>query len=336
MKRFLERLKAHHETLLYASAVLFLLLALLKPEIQMKQEVHNYLLLADVSQSMNAEDVKLNGKLVSRMAYTRHLMKKVIETSPCGTYVSVGVFAAENVGLLFMPLEVCANYDVINDTIDHLEWRMAWAGNSRLSFGIKAAASVFDALNTPAQMLFFTDGDEAPKINAINKLDLSDVQIGKNVVFVGVGGHQPVPIPRYNAANKWVGFWSSDAKEHGAVGASYSDTSKDEPDPQVAYAEFDRYLSQLADDYLKSLAHEIKGQYIEGQDTEQFYAYVQAQKPSANFVTAYSVRWLYLVLSGLSILLTFLPNGLAILGTRPWFRRGWRANRPPVTKAQGV
>jgi len=310
MKNILTFLKENHETVLYVAAGLLLLLALIKPQIQLKQEVHNYLLLADVSQSMNAEDVKLDNKNVSRMAYTRHLMTKVVETSPCGTYISVGVFAAENVALLFMPLEVCSNYDEITDAIEHLEWRMAWAGNSRLSFGVKAAASVFDLLNTPAQMLFFTDGDEAPKVNAINKQDLSGVQIGKNVVFVGIGGHKPVPIPRYNAANKWVGFWSSDSKEisAGASGATYSDTSKDEPDPQVAYAEFDRYLSQLADDYLKSLADEIKGTYIEGQDTPEFYKFVQTQKPAASFVTGYSMRWIYLSLAGALILCSFFPN----------------------------
>lgn len=312
MKRIVDLLKANHETALYLTAALMLLLALIKPEIQLKQEVHNYLLLADVSQSMNAEDVTLNKQTVSRMTYTRHLMKKVVETSPCGTYISVGVFAAENVALLFMPLEVCANYDVINDSIDHLEWRMAWMGNSRLSFGVKASASVFDSLNAPAQMLFFTDGDEAPKVNAINKLDLSGIQIGKNVVFVGIGGHKPVPIPRYNSANKWVGYWSSDTKENsaGAVGVTYSDTSKDEPDPVVAYAEYDRYLSQLDDNYLKSLAAEIKGKYIEAQDTPEFYDFIQSQKPAASFVTAYSMRWIYLSLAGLLVLLAFLPNAM--------------------------
>lgn len=307
MKKVKAFLRENYETVLHATAALLLVLALVKPEIQLKQNVHNYLLLADVSQSMNAEDVQLNKQNVSRMTYTRYLMRKVVETSSCGTNISVGIFAAENVALLFMPLEVCSNYDVITDTIDHLEWRMSWAGNSRLSFGIKAAESVFDSLNTPAQMLFFTDGDEAPKVNAINKLDLSNVQIGKNVVFVGVGGHQPVPIPRYNAANKWVGFWSSDSKENGAIGATYSDTSQDEPDPQVAYAEFDRYLSQLDDDYLKSVARDIKGQYIEGQDTPEFYKFVQSQKPAASLVADYSMRWIYLSVAALLILLTFLP-----------------------------
>ena len=310
MKKLLDFLRENHESALFAGAVLLLVLALVKPQIRLKQEVHNYLLVADVSQSMNAEDVQVNGQNVNRMAYTRHLMKRVVETSPCGTYISVGVFAAENVALLFMPLEVCANYDEITEAIEHLEWRMAWSGNSRLSFGVKAAASVFDSLNAPAKMLFFTDGDEAPKVNAINKLDLSGVQIGQNVVLVGVGGHQPVAIPRYNSANKWVGYWSSDAKEHGAVGAAYSDTSQDEPDPEVAYAEYDRYLSQLDTEYLKSLAQEIKGSYIEGRDTEEFYDFVQSQKPAASFVTDYSLRWVYLSLAGLLILLTFLPDFL--------------------------
>jgi len=310
MNKYISILKSHYESVLLIAVVLLLLLAIYKPQIQLKQDVHNYLLIADVSQSMNAQDLKLNNKAVSRMDYTKHLMKRVVETSSCGTYISLGVFAAENVGLLLMPLEVCANYDVITDSIDHLEWRMAWRGNSRLSFGIKSAEGMFDYLNIPATMLFFTDGDEAPKVNAINKLDLSSVQIGKNLLFVGVGGHQPVPVPRYNSSNKWVGYWSSDTKENsaGAVGDTYSDTSKDEPDPIVAYAEFDRYLSQLDSDYLKQVSAEIKGGYIEGQDSPEFYAYIQSQKPSASFVTAYSLTWLYLTLAILMVLLIYVPD----------------------------
>lgn len=310
MKKYLNLARENYESLLLALVVLMLVLALIKPEIQLKQEVNNYLLMADVSQSMNAEDVKIGNKTVNRMEYTKHLMKRVVETSSCGTYISVGVFAGENSGLLFMPLEVCANYDVITDTIDHLEWRMAWRGNSRLSFGVKSAESIFDYLNAPAQMIFFTDGDEAPKVNAINKLDLSHLQIGKNLLFVGVGGHEWVPIPRYNSRNKLVGFWSTDSKDNspGAVGVTYSDTSKDEPDPMVAYAEYDRYLSKLDAEYLKSLAQETKASYIEGLDVPAFYQHIQSLKPAASFVTAYSMRWIYLSLALIFLVLTYLPD----------------------------
>ncbi|MGZ8258638.1 MAG: vWA domain-containing protein [Methylotenera sp.] len=312
MKRIISLLKENYETALTLAAAILLLLALIKPDVQLKQEVHNYLLVADVSQSMNAEDVKLNNQNVSRLAYTRHLMKKIVETSSCGTYISVGIFASDNVALLITPLEVCANYDVITDSIDHLEWRMAWKGNSRLSFGVRAAANTFDSLNVPAQMLFFTDGDEAPRVNVTIKQDLSAIQIGKNFVFVGIGGHTKVGVPRFNAANKRVGFWPiSDNNNAGAVGVTYADASLDDPDPGVASAEYDRFLSQLEDEYLKSLAGEIKAKYIEGQNTPEFYAFVQQQKPAASFVTAYSIRWLYLVLAAILMLATYIPNILS-------------------------
>lgn len=311
MKNILTLLKSHYETVLYVGAIVLLALALIKPEIQMKQAVHNYLLVADVTQSMNAEDEKLKNQPISRLAYTRHLMKKIVDTSSCGTYISLGIFASDNVALLITPLEVCANYDAITDAIAHLEWRMAWKGNSRLSFAVRAAANTFDSLNVPAQMLLFTDGDEAPRVNVTIKQDLSGIQIGKNFTFVGLGGNKKVPVPRFNSANKRVGYWPiSDNNNAGAVGVTYSDTSQDEPDPPVASAEYDQFLSQLEDEYLKSLAGEIKATYIKGQDTPEFYSFVQQQKPAASFVTAYSIRWLYLVLAMVLILLAYLPDVL--------------------------
>jgi len=308
MNKLFTWFKSNYETALYIAASALLLLALIKPEIQLKQEVHNYLLLADVSQSMNAEDVKLNNQNVSRMAYTKHLMTKIVESSPCGTHISVGVFASDNVALLINPLEVCENYDVLNDTIDHIEWRMAWKGDSRLTIGVRAAATLFDSLNTPAKLLFFTDGDEAPKLNVTIRQNLDGVQIGKHVLFVGVGGKEHVAVPRYNSLNKWVGFWPSGENNSTGGGVNYTDTSQDEPDPQVASAEYDRYLSKLEDEHLKELAAEIKASYIEGSNTPQFYEYVQEQKPAASFVTAYSVRWIYLLLAIILILSTYIPS----------------------------
>ena len=322
MNKIVNLLKDNYETVLLVLASLFLLLALIKPQIQLKQEVHNYLLVADVSQSMNAEDMKLSNQPVSRLVYTQHMMRNVVKTSPCGTYVSVGVFAAENVALLVFPLEVCKNFDILNDTIDHLEWRMAWSGNSRMTFGIKAAEATFEYLNIPAQMLFFTDGDESPKANGINKLDISNVRIGKSIILVGVGGQNPAPIKRFNANNKFVGYWGTDAAAESAGGGiMYNDASKDDPDPPVAYAEFDRYLSKQDVAHLKDMTAEIKGQYIEGLDKPEFNDFVQSQAPAAKFVTDYSVRWVYLGLAILMVLATYLPDALSNWASRNLAKR---------------
>jgi mxaL protein len=60
------------------------------------------------------------------------------------------------------------------------------------------------------------------------------------------------------------------------------------------------------------LAGEVKGAYVEGVDKSEFYDYVQELKPAASFVTAYSVRWLYLTLAMLLLLATYLPSLLTL------------------------
>ncbi len=322
MMRLIHALKANYATVLYVLALALMLLALFKPQIQLKQDVHNYLLIADVSQSMNVRDGGPGG--VARLAFARQSVRDALRHLPCGSLVSIGMFTERDVSMLFKPMEVCAHFSVLDEAVERLDWRMAWRGNSRLSFGVKSGETVLDSLNAPAQLVFFTDGDEAPKVNAINKLDLGAMD-GSHWLFVGVGGHEPVPIPRFNSENKWVGFWPSDAKEFsaGAVGVTYNDTSKDEPDPIVAYAEFDRYLSQLEDGYLKELAGEIKAKYIEGKDEAGFYDYIQQQKPAAVFVTDYNIRWLYLGLALLLILGVYTP---ALMKT--WLRYRQRPGRP--------
>jgi mxaL protein len=277
-------LKQYYEPVLYVLALSLLVLALLKPSIQLRQQVRHYLLITDVSQSMNAEDEMLNQKKVSRIAYAQHLMKQIVHKAPCGTYFSLGIFASDNV---------------------------ARKGNSRLSFSVHAATHIYDALNQPAQMLFFTDGDEAPRVNVTIKQDLSGVQIGEFFTFVGVGGPEKVAITRYNTANKPVGYWPvSENNNAGAVGVTYADPSSDEPDPPVAYAEYDRMLSQLEEEYLKELSAEFKGSYVKGQDQEAFYQSIAAKKATASFVTDYPLRVVYLVLAILLVLASYVPDVL--------------------------
>ena len=147
-------------------------------------------------------------------------------------------------------------------------------------------------------------------LDAIGPYEVLQRLPGAAVTFVGVGGPKNVPVPRYNAKNTWLGYWPSGDNHSEGGGVTYTDTSQDEPDPPVASADFDRYLSSLDAEYLNQLAAEINGKYIAGQDSPEFYDYVQAQEPAASFVTAYSMRWVYLSLAALLIILTFLPNML--------------------------
>ncbi|MDP2247328.1 MAG: VWA domain-containing protein [Nitrosomonadales bacterium] len=265
----------------------FLLLALLllgivffQPTIQWKRDLHHYLLIVDITQSMNATDMRLNGQAASRLDYTRQLLGDAIARMPCGTKVSLGVFSAETIALLFTPIEVCKNYDVIQDSIANLEWRMAWRGNSRLRFGVQSAAALLSSLDTAAQVVFFTDGDEAPKLNAINKSDLSAWQGGKGWLIVGVGGDQPVPIPKLDSENKVLGYWAF-SNSIMAPSQVQSEESIGTRDDSIATAEYDRYLSQLDETYLRELSAEIGATYLRAITVDVLINKMKQQKPVA-------------------------------------------------------
>jgi mxaL protein len=236
-----------------------------------------------VTQSMNVEDMPLDSGKVSRLAYTRHLMQETVAGLPCGSHVSLGVFTAESIALLFTPIEVCANFDVIQDSIAHLEWRMAWRGNSRLRFGLKAASATLDALPIPAQMVFFTDGDEAPKLNAINKLDLSHWQGGEGWLVVGVGGDEPMPIPKFDSENHILGYWAT-TNMILAPSQVQSEESVGTRDDTIASDDYNRYLSRLDEPYLKELAREIGARYLRGGDAESLTEAMRRQ-PAAGQAT---------------------------------------------------
>ena len=262
-------------------ALLLCILAIYNPTLQFKKSITSYMFLVDVSQSMNAEDLVVGDSPITRINYTKMLLKQIIDKSDCGSFFSINIFVADNVANIIEPVEKCNNYDELMDTINKLEWRMAWKGNSRITFGIKSAAKMQDSLNFPSKILFFTDGDEAPKVNAINRVNLDDFNLGEELIFVGVGGDAPVPVKRYNSRNMYVGYWGSDIYDSlpGATGSRNSDSGKDEPDPSVASADYERYLSKLYEEYLISLSEQIKSQYIKGDLSDKFTKYILSNRP---------------------------------------------------------
>lgn len=308
-------LKQRDFNLLLAALVL-LAVVFFQPKIQWKRDLHNYLFIVDVTQSMNAVDMNLDGaksaglktidlqsnnQEISRLAYTQQLLRDAVTDLPCGSKVGLSVFSAESIALLFTPIEVCKNYDVIQDSIAHLEWRMAWRGNSRLRFGMQSAAALLSSLETPAQVVFFTDGDEAPKLNAINKSDLSGWQGGEGWLLVGVGGDEPVPIPKFDSENKVLGYWAF-SNSIMAPSQVQSEESVGTRDDSIATAEYDRYLSQLDEVYLKELSTEIGATYLRASSAETLVDRMQQQKPAGTSLAQIDITPLLILTSLLLVL----------------------------------
>jgi len=265
---FFNKFKKHFEKksdfFLLVSFIL-LLLALINPSIPVNQSLYNYILIADISQSMNTEDMKINQKTVSRLDYTKHIMSRLVEDFPCGTKVSIGMFAGVSVSATYSPIEVCENFSNINTTISKLDWRASWSGNTRIRESVINLARLIRSFPESAQVVYFTDGEEAPKLHVFNTRDLEQFQGGNDWLFVGIGSNEGAPIPKYDNKNQLIGYWSNDSFALQPGIAQISESNIGVRDNKVASGATDRYMSKLDSEYLEKLAKEIGGFYVDGQ-----------------------------------------------------------------------
>jgi len=293
---------------LLTAALLLLVIALFNPKIPIKRDIYSYMLVADISQSMNTVDKTLNGKPVSRMVFMQDVMHRMIGELPCGTNVSISLFAGVSVAALYTPIEVCENFDAINDTIDHLDWRTAWSGNSRVRASMITLAKTIRSFPEPAQVVFFTDGEEAPKLHVFNRSDLTAFQGGEDWLFVGVGSDVGTPIPKFDEHNQLIGYWSGDSFAMQPGIAQISESNLGVRDDNVAGGTSDRYLSKLDEEYLKELAKEVNGLYVRGNDVHDVLSAMKKQKPVRKDKAGFEIRWLLAGLAGILFILAYTPK----------------------------
>jgi mxaL protein len=293
---------------LLAVALLLLIIALFNPKIPIKRDIYSYMLVADISQSMNTVDKTLNGKPVSRMVFMQDMMHRMIGELPCGTNVSMSLFAGVSVAALYTPIEVCENFDAINDTIDHLDWRTAWSGNSRVRASMTTLAKTIRSFPEPAQVVFFTDGEEAPKLHVFNRSDLTAFQGGEDWLFVGIGSDVGTPIPKFDERNQLIGYWSGDSFAMQPGIAQISESNLGVRDDNVAGGTSDRYLSKLDEEYLKDLAKEVNGLYVRGNDVHDVLNAMKKQKPVRKDKAGFEIRWLLAGLAGILFTLAYTPK----------------------------
>jgi mxaL protein len=278
--RITDYLRHHRDVTLLASAMLLLVIALFRPTVSVQRDIYSYLLVVDITQSMNTADMKLDGKPVSRLVYTQKLLHDMVASIPCGTRVGMAFFAGASTALQYSPIEVCENYDAIQDNIDHMEWRMAWSGNSRLRQGAQAIAHLTRTLREPSQVLFFTDGEEAPRLHAFNTLDLAGFQGGKGWLVIGIGSDKGAPIPKYDEQNKLLGYWSAESFATQPGVAQISQENFGARDSEVAMMDSSRQLSKLDEEYLKKYTAEIGSDYVRGDNIARVQTAITSLKPA--------------------------------------------------------
>lgn len=290
---------------LYLWGALFsLLFATLNPKIEIPRDIHNYVFVLDITQSMNVRDMSIHGNHISRLEFAKHLLGDSISKLSCGTKISIALFANGEVVPLFTPIEVCANYNVLKETLDHLDWRMAWRGSSHLRLGLLAASSSMITLKEPAQIVFLTDGEEAAPLNAITKIAFPGMQGSNGWLLVGVGSDQRSPIPKFNAQNQVIGYWSLYAIKANAP----TEDSTGGRDDSIATTPGEYYLSALDEPYMKELATDIGARYIRADTPDRLLATMNRLPAAGHDRAPFAMGWLFALLATIFIVADHLPT----------------------------
>jgi len=289
-------------------ALILLLIALFKPTVPIKRDIYSYLLVADISQSMNVVDESINGKAVTRMQYQQYLMHRIIGEMPCGTQVGIGLFAGVSVAALYTPIEVCENFAAIEDTIDHLDWRTGWSGNSRIRESLATLARLIRSFPETAQVVYFTDGEETPFLHAFNTRDLTDFQGAKDWLFVGIGSEKGTAIPELDEKNQVIGYWSNESFALQPGVAQISESNIGTRNDSIASGTNDRFLSKLDEKYLLSVTKEINAKYVNGSSVQAVLSAMKKQPPARRDKAQFQLKWVFSGLAGLVFLAAYLPK----------------------------
>lgn len=308
IKRFFRILSARRDIAMLSSAAMLLIAAMFNPSVPLPHNIYTYMFVVDISQSMNVKDAVLDNKTISRLDLTKRIMHDITANLPCGTKVSIGLFAGVSVAALYQPIEVCSNYAAIQDTIDHFDWRMAWSGNSRMRESMLGIARTLRAFPEPAQVVFFTDGEEAPKLHAFNTRDLSNFQGGNGWLLVGIGSEKGAPIPKLDDKNQLIGYWANDSFAMQPGIAQISEANIGIRDNNVAVSTGDRYISRLQEPYMKELAKLVNATYVRGDSLQTVLSAMSKQPPAKRDVAPFALGWVLASIAGLLIVMSYLPK----------------------------
>ena len=183
----------HLDRTLLIGAALALAATFLNPVATVDRALFDQVIVLDITQSMNVTDYQLEGKPVSRLSYAKHALRQLLLELPCGSKVGWGVFTEYRSFLLIAPIEVCENLTELRSTLDNIDGRMAWTGNSEVAKGLFSGIGIARQLPDKPSLVFVTDGHESPPVNPQHRPVFNDKPGVVQGLIVGVGGLRPLP-----------------------------------------------------------------------------------------------------------------------------------------------
>jgi mxaL protein len=238
-----------------ALALIVLLPVFFTPHVRLPGSTYAWLFVIDITESMNVRDVDARRPDASRLDRAKASVVAALANLPCGSTAAVALFAGTDTVTLFEPLEVCAHFPAIEQAVRNIDWRMAWDGDSRIEAALVNA--IGEAEKRHLDLVFVTDGDEAPHVDVPRLGDLLALRGPVRGWLLGVGSAEPHPVPRLDAENRIVGYWTAiDAARQGFhpnLVEAIDHASAEDLEKSGAFDDVVEHRSALRAAYLKQL-----------------------------------------------------------------------------------
>jgi mxaL protein len=236
-------------------------LALLGPQVRVQRAVFHYVFVVDISQSMNTMDYAGDGRRISRLAMAKAAVKDALAALPCGSKAGLGVFIEHRSMLLLTPVDTCASYAELTDTLERVDWRMGWAGASEVAKGLYSAIRLLGSFDPKPTLVFLTDGHEAPPLHPRHRPMFNGTPGEIQGLVVGTGGFALMPIPKFDMGGNALGYWlaeevmQTDVYSRGRSASVAQEPMVDSAGARVASPKRagGEHLSSLKEDYLREL-----------------------------------------------------------------------------------
>nr|WP_232519302.1 vWA domain-containing protein [Caballeronia insecticola] len=268
------------------------------PGLMFQRNVFSYIVTFDITQSMDVEDVGSASVPISRLDFARAAMRESLGRLPCGSTIGWSIFTGQSTLLLVPPVEVCSNFDALLAALDSIGGDMRWTNWSRVAEGgVFAAVRTATNIGHDAGVLLITDGQEAPPVLPSDQR-VRDIPRGQvKGWLIGVGGDQPVPIPRTDRDGKRIGYWRADeviqvpAQSRAGVAA-----------------ESHEELSALRGQYLEAIAQQVGFDYRRLRAPQDLLAAMTDSRYAHRERVPTEVNWIPAALALLLLVWRFLPQ----------------------------
>ena len=264
------------------------------PTLSLKRMTYRYVLVFDITQSMNVVDQPVVHPTTSRLEFAKQSAVEALTRLPCGSEVGIALFTGHRALLLIMPVEICANYREVSTIISGIDWRMAWEAKSEIAKGLYKSIGLMQQLGGSTRLMFFTDGQEAPVINPEVVPQFTGKAGEIAGMIVGIGGDKPLSIPKFDAHGQVKGYW-----QPADIAAAYSDTNDN-------LAIGGEHLSALHESYLKELAVKTGLLYARLEDAAALGDQLTTSALGIPKVQTTDMRWLCALAALLIYLATYL------------------------------